>query len=64
MHDQLEHQPEVVMCLLSWKICYPNHFFMSRGNHETKNLNKLYGFEEVTLRKGATTTLSEPGPAL
>jgi serine/threonine-protein phosphatase 5 len=33
------------MCMLAWKVCYPNHFFMSRGNHETKNLNKLYGFE-------------------
>jgi serine/threonine-protein phosphatase 5 len=36
---------EVIMTLLSWKVCYPKHFFMSRGNHESKNLNKLYGFE-------------------
>jgi serine/threonine-protein phosphatase 5 len=33
------------MTLLSWKICYPKHFFMARGNHESKNLNKMYGFE-------------------
>lgn len=36
---------EVITTLLAWKICLPDHFFMSRGNHETKNLNKLYGFE-------------------
>lgn len=36
---------EVIITLLSWKVCYPKHFFMSRGNHESKNLNKLYGFE-------------------
>ena len=33
---------EVIMTLLSWKVCYPKHFFMSRGNHESKNLNKMY----------------------
>lgn len=43
--DRGSFSVEVIMTLLSWKICLPNHFFMSRGNHETKNLNKLYGFE-------------------
>lgn len=43
--DRGSFSVEVIMCLLAWKVLYPNHFFMSRGNHETKNLNKLYGFE-------------------
>jgi serine/threonine-protein phosphatase 5 len=43
--DRGSFSVEVIICLLAWKVCYPNHFFMSRGNHETKNLNKLYGFE-------------------
>jgi serine/threonine-protein phosphatase 5 len=43
--DRGSFSVEVIMTLLSWKVCYPKHFFMSRGNHETKNLNKLYGFE-------------------
>mmetsp|Transcript_8651 Transcript_8651/g.13417 ORF Transcript_8651/g.13417 Transcript_8651/m.13417 type:complete len:211 (+) Transcript_8651:659-1291(+) len=43
--DRGSFSVEVIVTLLSWKICFPNHFFMSRGNHETKNLNKLYGFE-------------------
>lgn len=42
--DRGSFSVEVIMCLLSWKVCYPDHFFMSRGNHETSQLNKLYGF--------------------
>jgi serine/threonine-protein phosphatase 5 len=42
--DRGSFSVEVIMTLLAWKVCYPNHFYMSRGNHETKNLNKLYGF--------------------
>jgi serine/threonine-protein phosphatase 5 len=36
---------EVIMTLFSWKVCYPKSFFMTRGNHEAKSLNKMYGFE-------------------
>lgn len=43
--DRGSFSVEVVITLIAWKLLYPNHFFMSRGNHESKNLNKLYGFE-------------------
>jgi len=36
---------EVIMSMLAWKVCYPKKFFMTRGNHEAKSLNKMYGFE-------------------
>jgi serine/threonine-protein phosphatase 5 len=40
---------EVILILFAWKLCYPKGVHLSRGNHETKNMNKLYGFEgEVT----------------
>merc|ERR1719411_2188910 len=40
---------EVILILYSWKLLYPHHVNLSRGNHETRNMNKLYGFEgEVT----------------
>merc|ERR1712066_1108079 len=40
---------EVILILFSWKLCYPRALNLSRGNHETRNMNKLYGFEgEVT----------------
>jgi len=43
--DRGSFSVEVIVCMMAWKVLYPKHFFMSRGNHETKNLNKLYGFE-------------------
>ncbi len=33
--DRGSFSVEVIMTLLSWKVMYPEHFFMSRGNHET-----------------------------
>jgi serine/threonine-protein phosphatase 5 len=42
--DRGSFSVEVILTMLAWKVCYPKHFFMSRGNHETKQLNKLYGF--------------------
>ena len=42
--DRGSFSVEVIMTMLAWKVCLPKHFFMSRGNHETKQLNKLYGF--------------------
>jgi serine/threonine-protein phosphatase 5 len=42
--DRGSFSVEVIMTLIAWKVCLPNHFFLNRGNHETKQLNKLYGF--------------------
>jgi len=36
---------EVVTTLIAIKVCMPTALFMTRGNHETKNMNKIYGFE-------------------
>jgi serine/threonine-protein phosphatase 5 len=44
------------MALLSWKVCYPKHFHMTRGNHEAKSLNKIYGFEPEVKHKYDVTT--------
>lgn len=47
---------EIIMALLSWKVCYPKHLFMTRGNHEAKSLNKIYGFEPEVKHKYDITT--------
>jgi serine/threonine-protein phosphatase 5 len=42
---------EVILTLFSWKLCYPKAMNLSRGNHETRNMNKLYGFEGEVKKK-------------
>jgi hypothetical protein len=32
---------EVILALLSFKVLYPDHMHLTRGNHETKNMNKV-----------------------
>jgi len=49
--DRGSFSVEVILTLLAWKAALPKHMFMSRGNHESKNLNKLYGFEGEVKKK-------------
>ena len=43
--DRGSFSTEVVITFLCFKLLYPNSFFMSRGNHETTAMNRMYGFE-------------------
>lgn len=36
---------EVVTTFLALKLAEPEGIFLTRGNHESKNMNKIYGFE-------------------
>ncbi|CAF1040343.1 unnamed protein product [Rotaria sordida] len=36
---------ECILTLFSFKLLYPNHFFLARGNHESMTMNQMYGFE-------------------
>lgn len=42
---------ETVFTLLLIKLSCPTAVYMLRGNHETKNMNKMYGFEGEVLHK-------------
>ncbi|XP_072929717.1 serine/threonine-protein phosphatase 5 [Epargyreus clarus] len=47
--DRGSFSVECIFTLFSFKLLYPNHFYMSRGNHETLDMNRMYGFRgEVT----------------
>ena len=34
---------EVIVTLIAWNLLYPDSFFLNRGNHESTQLNMLYG---------------------
>lgn len=42
---------EVILLFFAWKLRYPRHMNLARGNHETRNMNKLYGFEGEVRQK-------------
>mmetsp|Transcript_28581 Transcript_28581/g.68731 ORF Transcript_28581/g.68731 Transcript_28581/m.68731 type:complete len:503 (-) Transcript_28581:142-1650(-) len=49
--DRGSFSVECIVALFVARLAYPNHVHLARGNHETKNMNKLYGFEgEVTAK--------------
>lgn len=43
--DRGSFSVEVILTLFGFKVLYPNHFFMARGNHESMTMNQMYGFE-------------------
>jgi serine/threonine-protein phosphatase PP1 catalytic subunit len=49
--DRGKNSLETICLLFAYKIKYPENFFMLRGNHESENINRVYGFfEECTKR--------------
>ena len=47
---------EIIIILLLYKILYPKNFFLNRGNHESINMNKIYGFaNEVSIKYDKNT---------
>lgn len=49
--DRGSFSVECIITLLFYKALYPNHFHLVRGNHEARNLNKMYGFENEVKEK-------------
>jgi serine/threonine-protein phosphatase 5 len=48
---------ENVLLLFAWKLLYPEHVHLTRGNHETKLQNKVYGFEGEVVHKYDARTM-------
>ncbi|CAD5217253.1 unnamed protein product [Bursaphelenchus okinawaensis] len=49
--DRGRQNLETILLLFTYKIKYPNNFFLLRGNHECSNINKTYGFAEECTRR-------------
>lgn len=43
--DRGSFSVEVILTFLMFKLSDPDCIYLTRGNHETKNMNKIYGFE-------------------
>lgn len=49
--DRGKQSLETLLLLLCFKIKYPENFFMLRGNHESANITKIYGFYDECKRR-------------
>lgn len=51
--DRGQFQLECLLIVLALKILYPNRYYLLRGNHETVEMNKSYGFYTIFNQKYA-----------
>lgn len=55
--DRGSFSVEVILLFFSLKLCFPNHFHMTRGNHESKTMNEIYGFKGEVHSKISTPAM-------
>jgi serine/threonine-protein phosphatase 2A catalytic subunit len=49
--DRGYHSVESFLLLLSFKVKYPEHIVLLRGNHESRQITQVYGFYDECMRK-------------
>lgn len=54
--DRGKQSLETILLLLCYKVKYPDNFFMLRGNHESANVTRMYGFYDECKRRMSTKT--------
>ncbi|SCU99242.1 LANO_0F01244g1_1 [Lachancea nothofagi CBS 11611] len=52
--DRGKQSLETMLLLLCYKIKFPDRFYMLRGNHESANVTKMYGFYDECKRRLTT----------
>lgn len=48
---------ETFLLLIALKVKYPNHIYLIRGNHETRQITQIYGFYDECQRKYGTSNV-------
>lgn len=43
--DRGSWSAEIILTLFAYKAMYPGHVHLARGNHESRGMNKVYGFD-------------------
>ena len=56
--DRGSFSVEVILTLLMWQLLHPTGMYLTRGNHETRNMNKMYGFDGEVKYKYNEKTLA------
>ncbi|KAI5281858.1 hypothetical protein KEM54_003110 [Ascosphaera aggregata] len=49
--DRGKQSLETILLLMSYKLKYPENFFLLRGNHECANVTRVYGFYDECKRR-------------
>ncbi|CAD6207774.1 unnamed protein product [Miscanthus lutarioriparius] len=49
--DRGDQSLETICLLLAYKVRYPEHLFLLRGNHECASINRIYGFYDECKRR-------------
>eukprot|EP00820_Chromera_velia_P018452 Cvel_27500.t1-p1 / transcript=Cvel_27500.t1 / gene=Cvel_27500 / organism=Chromera_velia_CCMP2878 / gene_product=Serine/threonine-protein phosphatase T, putative / transcript_product=Serine/threonine-protein phosphatase T, putative / location=Cvel_scaffold3440:12150-15821(+) / protein_length=372 / sequence_SO=supercontig / SO=protein_coding / is_pseudo=false len=49
--DRGRYSVEIFLLLLAFKICCPHSVIINRGNHESEDMNEVYGFAQECRRK-------------
>lgn len=53
--DRGSFSVEVILALLAYKVLHPECMWLTRGNHEAKSMNKIYGFDGEVRAKYSVT---------
>ncbi len=43
--DRGSWSAEIILTLFAYKVMFPQHVHLARGNHESRGMNKIYGFD-------------------
>ena len=43
--DRGSWSAEIILTLFAYKAMFPQHVHLARGNHESRGMNKVYGFD-------------------